>query len=169
MARWLGAKVALLIAVAVLTIEDAVLGSFISAGGLVIGPVVGWWFGPRAMGQSSAGWLAVGIGLITTLAGSVLMSGLLWLDGGRIEDLLFVPLVWLYGIVLFGVPMLVVTIGAAGLWIGLLRVTGRSIAPRQGAASDAKAASTEAKSGWAGSISTSQEASRTGPSSVENV
>jgi hypothetical protein len=132
-ARWRGAAVGLAIVLVIAMIESLWLAEVwvdipVGLTGAIPAALIGAWLGPHAAGGDwrSAVWtvpvLAVGVVLVADVvvvvglvAPSIGTSGLLAAIAGA-------ALLYLYGVVLVGLPMLILTVPAAVAWFGLLRL-----------------------------------------------
>jgi hypothetical protein len=133
-ARRRGALVGLLVALVIaglqaLTAWEVVIDAQIGLLGAIPALICGWWLGPRASAPAlQDAWLTVpAMALGVILIADALVVGLLAGPGAGhlLEDpvaILVVPYAYIWGLVLVGIPMLMVSVPAGVAWLAILRL-----------------------------------------------
>jgi hypothetical protein len=136
-ARWRGAAVGLAIALVIAAVESLWLAEVwidipVGLTGAIPAALIGAWLGPHAAGRDwrSAVWTVPALAMgVVLLSDALVVAGLVGEEVvGHHADpavLVAVPILYIYGLVLVGLPMLVLTVPAAVAWFLSLRLWAR--------------------------------------------
>ena len=126
--RALGAVVAFAIALGPLLIEVVAFGTRFLLAGVVTAPVVGWLLADNAAATRPPAALAIRMATVTTLLGDAVIATALAIasvrpgsPGSIVEGLLGLVQLFLFGLVVFGLPALVLTAACAWIWLRVVR------------------------------------------------
>jgi hypothetical protein len=133
-ARRRGAVAGLAVATAIAGLETAAglepwVDLPIGATGAIPAMLCGWWLGPtaasRTLGDAILSAAAIAIGVVALGDALVVVAMVVGASGvGLADPTTYLAMTWLYlfGLVLVGVPMLMITVPAGVAWLALVRL-----------------------------------------------